>query len=97
MNEIIIAIIGSGFLSALVSGAVTLISKQMDKKSADNALLLAIARDRIKYNCRIFIEKGEITMDELEDLEALHSSYHDGGGNGYCDTLMTKVKALPIK
>lgn len=97
MNEIIIALIGSGALSAVVSGAVTLISKRMDKKNANNDLLLAIARDRIKHNCRKFIEVGEVTLDELEDLENLHVCYHDGGGNGYCESLMQKVRALPVK
>lgn len=37
--QIILAIIGSGSIGAIVSGAVTLISKQMDKKSG-NALKL---------------------------------------------------------
>lgn len=97
MKEIIIALIGSGLLSAIVSGSVTLLSKAIDKKSNENKLLLAMARDGIKRNCRGYIERGSITLDELEDLEALHASYHDGGGNGYCDTLINKVKALPVK
>lgn len=104
MNEIVIALIGSGALSALVSGAVTLIGKRIDRKNAKDdekealhALLLAMARSQIKRECREHIERGSISTDELEDIQFLHKYYKDAGGNGYCKTLMDKVNVLPIK
>lgn len=91
------AVIGSGALAAFISGAFTLIGKLMDKKSSQTMLSNAIARDRIKQICRKKIEAGFITIDELEDLVAMHTAYHSNGGNGFCDDLMNAVKKLPIK
>ncbi len=53
-------------------------------------------RERIKNICRDKIHEGSISSDELEDLTALHSSYKELGGNGFCDKLMKKVNQLPI-
>lgn len=95
--EITLAIIGSGALSAAISGIFALVQKVLDRKSSQTRLSNAIARDRIKQICRKKITAGYITFDELEDLTAMHKAYHDNGGNGFCDDLMAAVKKLPIK
>jgi hypothetical protein len=57
---------------------------------ADRTLLY----DRIKYLAKAHIEKGHITVEDLEDLNMMHSVYHDKDkldGNGFLDNLMHTV------
>lgn len=58
--------------------------------------LLAMLHDKVFQSCMYFINKGEITCDELENLEYLYRGYLDLGGNGTCETLFNKVKELKI-
>lgn len=54
--------------------------------------------DRIKRHGNAYIRRGDITSEELEDLISMHQVYHDIlKGNGFLDSLMEKVKALPVK
>lgn len=56
-------------------------------------LYLSIKRDGKSY-----LQRGSITAEELEDLVNAHKVYHDVlKGNGFLDSLMEKVKALPVK
>ena len=54
-------------------------------------------RDRIKWLAKKHIQAGEIDIDDLAILEEMYSSYHDLGGNGYIETVMTCVRSLPVK
>ena len=54
-------------------------------------------RDRIKWLAKKYIQAGEIDIDDLAILEEMYSSYHDLGGNGYIETVMTCVRSLPVK
>lgn len=58
--------------------------------------LLSILHDRIFQACMYFITKGEITADELENLEYLYKGYSGMDGNGTCETLYNRVKTLKI-
>lgn len=57
-----------------------------------------ILYDRIKHLGKSYIEKGWISVEDLEDLETMHGVYHDKdklNGNGFLDSLMNAVRALP--
>lgn len=58
--------------------------------------LLAMLHDKIFQSCMYFINKGSISCDELENLEYLYKGYSGLGGNGTCETLITKVRRLQI-
>lgn len=50
--------------------------------------------DRIKYLGKSYIARGYVTVEELEDLNRMHSVYHDKdklNGNGFLDNLMYTV------
>ena len=96
--ELFIAVIGSGALSALISGIFSLINEKKHKQSGLYAGVRELLYDRIKTNAKCYIKKGYISTEELEDLIGMHNIYHDElYGNGYLDELMNKVKSLPIK
>lgn len=108
-THIVTLIIGGIFSGAFLSSLMQLIIWKLNRKAVKddkacdgdkqikNALRI-LMYDRIKYLGRCYIEKGFITADDLEDLVAMHKCYHDDlDGNGFLDTLMAQVKALPIR
>ena len=65
-------------------------------KSADKQMLLGLGHDRIFELCNIYLERGWITVDELENLNNyLFEPYTKLGGNGTCARLMEEVCKLP--
>lgn len=98
MTEIILAVIGSGALSAFISGAFTLYTAKRKRDDGLKAGMRALLHDRIKYLGLKYIEEGAVVSGDLEDLIEMHRIYHDDlGGNGYLDEIMSKVKKLPAK
>jgi len=60
-----------------------------------------ILYDRIKHLGKSYIERGFVTVEELEDLKLMHRVYHDPdklNGNGFLDGIMQTVEhSLEIK
>lgn len=98
MDQIIIAVLGSSLLSTLISTIVTQINRRQDKKSGYNKAMRLVLKDRLRYLCEHYISQGWIYSDELDDIIVMHACYHtDLEGNGYLDTLMSRVKALEVR
>lgn len=95
---LIVAIIGSGALSAVIAG---LFSKRAEKQRRNGGMVSGVRMilyERIKYLGKHYIERGSVEPDELEDLIEMHKTYHDDlDGNGFLDKLMGDVKKLPIQ
>jgi hypothetical protein len=56
--------------------------------------------DRIKHLGKSYIARGYITVEELEDIDQMHTVYHDKdklAGNGFLDDLMSKVRTLDVR
>lgn len=54
--------------------------------------------NQIKKDGKAYLTRGSISTEELEDLLAAHTVYHDVlKGNGFLDSLIEKVKRLPVK
>lgn len=93
MSEtVILAILGSGAVSALISGIFNLVERRREK---DDAIQLMLYHD-IKAECREYIAEGSIDSESLEVLIKMHDTYHKRGGNGYLDKMMADVKKLPV-
>jgi hypothetical protein len=96
--EIIIAILGSGALSALISGLFGVIHDRKAKKDGVRAGVRQLLYERIKFLGRKYIANNEITSDDLEDLIDMHKIYHDDlNGNGYLDDVIEKIKKLKVE
>lgn len=70
-------------------------------KALSNRLDIALEVDRmllydkIKYLAKSYIKRGYVTVEELEDLNAMHKLYHDKDkldGNGFLNDLMNTVR-----
>lgn len=99
MTNIIIAIIGSGALTAVITNVFTLLRERKAHTAGVAEGVQLLLYDRIKYLAKHHIANGEITADDLEDLTRMWECYHNPkglNGNGYLDNLMGAVKKLPI-
>ena len=75
--------------------------KRIEKLESDMQALIAGVRSllysEIKDRAKAAIAAGEITAEELEDITRKHELYHGPlKGNGYLDTLMDKLRGLPV-
>lgn len=96
-NAIIAAILGSSVISALISGVFGLIQTHRAKHHGMISAVRILLYDRIKYLGRKYIDAGEITHEDLEDILRMHSIYHDEvDGNGYLDSVIENVRKLKI-
>lgn len=71
----------------------------LDKKEREtlNEAMLAVLHNKIFKNGCDYIEKGCITVAELNDLEKLYKPYVAMGGNSTAKTIVENVRKLPIK
>ena len=55
----------------------------------------AILHDRIIQKCEYIIRRGNVTADDLEELEYLNKPYKALGGNGTVEVMLREVHKLP--
>lgn len=58
---------------------------------------LALLHDKIYYLCKHHLSDGEISLDDMENLDYLYRAYCDLNGNGMCQKLHARVSELKIK
>ena len=92
ISENIIGIMCTLVMTSAV-GVITHLFKQFRGLSQ---AVMAINHDRLYQACTFFILTGEITIDELKNLEYLYEGYHALGGNGTGTELYEMCKVLPI-
>lgn len=93
------------FLLSAIAGGLGFITKKLysrvQSEIAEQKLLkegiTALQHNCLFIECRQCIARGEVTVEELQNLEMLYTSYHALGGNGTGTALYEKVKALQIK
>ena len=90
MNENILVAVLLTLLAS--SGFWAFVIAMIEKKSARNRMLLGLGHDRIVFLCMKYVEKGEITQGEYENLNKyLYEPYKKMGGNGTAERLMQEV------
>lgn len=97
VTTIIIAVLSSSALTALVNGIVARQNAKRAKDTGVSAGVRMLLYDRIKHLGKGYINRGNISTEELEDLISMHKIYHDDlNGNGFLDAIMRSVQSLPI-
>lgn len=97
MTQILLAIIGSGALTTIISCGFTYLSAERSAKSGLTEGVQYLLLAEIKRQGRQYILEGHITLEELEAFVNLFNAYKRLGGNGYADMIMQEVMRLPIK
>lgn len=79
------------------SGLWSFIIKIVDKKDVRTQMLIGLGHDRIICLGMQYIERGEITQSEYENLHKyLYEPYKKMGGNGSADRIMKEIDKLRI-
>lgn len=56
--------------------------------------LLALLKDRLFQSCKFYISKGDISVEELENLTTVYKAYSSLGGNGTGKKLYESTQKL---
>lgn len=79
------------------SGFWAFITKLGEKKDVRTQMLLGLGHDRILYLGMQYIQNGEITQADYENLHKyLYGPYKKMGGNGSAERIMREVDKLRI-
>lgn len=84
------------FLSFLIKRLYSKFKQEITTQKLLREGMIAMLHDRLYQLCTNYIANGEITVDELENLELLYNSYHNLGGNGTGTALFNRCKDLKI-
>ena len=80
------------------SGLWALVGRRADRNDAERKMLVGLAHDRIIHLGMTYVQRGEITQDEYENLnDYLYAPYEKMGGNGSAKRVMEEVRRLPIR
>lgn len=90
-KSIIIAIIGSGALTALITNICNMISAGSRQRKVNQILLLGELDRRLD----IYRHKGSVGGEQLQLFNQIVELYHAEGGNGYADSILDEVRKLP--
>lgn len=85
----------SAFLAS--SGFWALLRSKTDNKSATTKLIMGLAHDKIITLGMVYLQRGCIKKDELDDFEKyLYSPYKELGGNGIAERVYNDIQKLPL-
>jgi hypothetical protein len=94
IGEVIIAVLGSGGLWTLIQA---LINYKINKDSMEKQALKSLLRDAIFRRCEKALSNGEVSIEELENINGLYQPYKELGGNGTAKKLIEDVNDLEVK
>lgn len=98
ITAIIVAALSGSALSTLITQIFAARKEKREEEKGTKEGLRLILKDRLRFLCGQYIAQGWIYQDEMEDLITMHDCYHEKlEGNGYLDTLMSKVKMLEVR
>lgn len=85
-------------IAAMVRELISWKDDQTTLSQKQSEMLLGLAHDRIVYLGSQYIERGSITMQELDDFNKyLYEPYAKLGGNGTGKMIWERVNDLPVK
>ena len=75
MNQIIIAIIGSGALTALITNIFTMLKDRKDKSHGIAEGVQLLLYDRIKYLSKSYIKDGQISISWEKERDGMEKGF----------------------
>ena len=101
--EILIGIlgagIGSGFMAILQAWLQRKWRKEDKHDERIDTLMFALRVlmiDKVKNLGKHYIDVGEISLEDKENLKEMHRAYKGLNGNGHLDTVMGEVDKLKV-
>lgn len=85
------------FICAACGGLITWSVAGTKRLTALQKVIKALSHDALFTRCEWLINKGDITADDLENLDMLFDAYSGLGLNGAGEELYNRAKSLPLK
>ena len=102
-TTIIVAILSGGIGSGIMSIILAILQRKWAKEDKNDKRIEALVDaqkvlmiDRVKHLGKSYIEVGEITFDDKENMVEMHKAYKALGGNGHLDSIMHEVEKLKV-
>ena len=102
-GELLIGILGAGIGSGVMGIILACLKRKWSKEDKHNEKFDAIINalkvlmiDRVRYLSKKYVEIGQISFADKENLEEMHNVYTALGGNGHLDTAMAEVGKLKV-
>lgn len=71
--------------------------KEQDKRDRhQDELFQMMIGSQVKQLCHYAIQQQSISLEDLEHIHSLYHKYKELDGNGFIDTLLSRVNGLPI-
>ena len=98
---VVVAVLGSGALTTLVSIIVTRHYAKKDKETEEQNksrfVIEALAHNAYFGNCEKLMDKDVLTREELDNHNYLYKAYHSLGLNSTGDRMHELILEKPIK
>ena len=98
VETLVVALLTSGAFNTLCVWSVSQHTKKHKDITACAKANRLLMKNELRRLCMHYIEQNWTYEDELDDIIAMHSCYHnDLEGNGFLDTQMNNVKKLEVR
>lgn len=100
---IIVAVLTGGIGSGIMSIILAVLQRKWNKNDGQDQKLNALVDaqkllmlDRVKHLGKRYIERGEISFEDKENVIEMHNAYKRLGGNGHLDMVMSEIEKLKV-
>ena len=92
--EIILAVLGSGVISTIISCIFQIINEKKSKRTQFEEGMSLLLLSSLKRDARDLILQGSISKNDYDSFMATYKAYKTLGGDGWADSVKEEVVTL---
>lgn len=92
--EIILAVLGSGVISTIISCVFQTINNKKSKQTQFETGMSLLLLSSLKRDGKELIAQGKVSKNEYDSFTATYQAYKALGGDGWADGIKAKVDLL---
>lgn len=92
--EIILAVLGSGVISTIISCVFQIINEKKSKRTQFEEGMSLLLLSSLKRDARDLISQGSIGKNDYDSFMATYNAYKALGGDGWADSVKEEVVTL---
>ena len=94
---IIVAVVGSGAVTAIVNAIIRAVENKRKQKSAETKALTLLLLGEIREFGDVLLQQNYLDEEDYRHFEELYQTHKALGGNGYADKLYAEILKMPVK
>ena len=92
--EIVLAVLGSGVISTIISCIFQIINEKKSKRTQFEEGMSLLLLSSLKRDARDLILQGSISKNDYDSFMATYKAYKTLGGDGWADSVKEEVVTL---